>query len=53
VDSKTGEVYEFIKSTTDLTTTEMEVYLAEIRQYCAETLDLQVAEPNEQLSLVS
>jgi len=50
-DTKTGELYEYIKSTTDLTTTEMELYLAEIRQFAAETLDCILAEPNEQLEV--
>jgi len=44
---KLGEVLPTVKSTTELTTVEFEEYLAKIRQWAAEFLNVSIPEPNE------
>lgn len=41
------ERFERIKSTTELSTVEMEVYLEEIRRWAAEFLNVSIPEPNQ------
>lgn len=47
----TGEIRERTKSTTELSTTEFNVYLEEIAQWAAEWLHVEIPEPNQQLSI--
>lgn len=49
VNKESGEVKQvtYIKSTTKLTTVEMEVYLEKCRVYAAETFDCYIPNPNE------
>ncbi len=48
VNEKTGEVITVARSTTELTTTEFEVYLDECRMFMAEFFDVSIPLPNEQ-----
>ncbi len=48
---KTGEIERVPKSTTENTTTEMEVFHLEIRMYLLENFDIDAPEPNEDLTL--
>lgn len=49
--SKEGEVMEIVRSTASLTTTEFMDYLAKIKKWGAEYLNVYVPEPNEQLKM--
>ena len=51
VNEKTGEVFEYVRSTTDLTTTEFSNYMDEIRLFAAETFSLEIPLPNEQTAM--
>ena len=51
VNQVTGEIMGSIGSTTDMTTTDMMGYFAEITQWAAEYLSSQIPEPNEQLKI--
>ena len=52
VNEDTGEVLGSVsKSTTELTTTQFMEYMAEITQFSAEFLGVQIPEPNEQLTI--
>jgi len=51
VDTKTGEVYEYLRSSADLTTTEFSVFMEELIQWSAETLQVVLPYPNEELKL--
>jgi len=51
VNLKTGEIIQTPKSTTENTTTEMEVYHTEIRIYLLEDFDINAPEPNEEILL--
>lgn len=51
VNEKTGEVTQTPKSTTELTTTAMEVYHTEIRIYLLQDFDINAPEPNEEITL--
>lgn len=51
VNEDTGSVYEYVKSTTELTTVEYEEYLDSVRQFAAEEFDLQIPMPNEQIQV--
>ena len=44
---KKGGKLETVRSTTDLSTVEMENYLADIRMFSAQDLNIQIPEPNE------
>lgn len=49
VNSDTGEViYEYSRSTTDLTTSEFMDYLTKIQQWAAETFHINIPDPDEQ-----
>jgi hypothetical protein len=52
VDEKTGEVFEYLKSTTDLTTTEFSVLIESLIQWSAETFNCVLPYPNEQITLL-
>lgn len=47
INEKTGEVTQTPKSSTELTTTEWEVYTTEIRIYLLQDFDINAPEPNE------
>tara|TARA_R110000868_G_scaffold350640_1_gene611890 strand:+ start:330 stop:776 length:447 start_codon:yes stop_codon:yes gene_type:complete len=48
----TGEVlFQSVKSTSELTTSQFMEYLAEIQQFSAEFLGVQIPEPNEQINI--
>ena len=51
VNEDTGQVIKVPKSTTENTTTEMEVYHLEIRKHLLEWFDVDAPEPNEDLTL--
>lgn len=51
VNESTGEVIKVPKSTTENTTTEMEVYHLEIRKHLLEWFNVDAPEPNENLTL--
>ena len=51
VNQKTGEITQTPKSTTELTTTDWEVYVTEIRIYLLENFDIDAPEPNQELTL--
>lgn len=51
-DESTGEVIgQRVKGTSELTTTELSVFIEEVIRYCAETFHIQVPFPNEQISI--
>lgn len=52
VDEKTGEVFEYLKSTTELTTTEFSVLIESFIQWSAETFNCVLPYPNEQITLL-
>ena len=52
VNEKTGEVITSIRATSSLTTSEMMDFIANIQQWSAETLDLYIPDPNEQIELI-
>lgn len=49
VNENTGAVYDYVKSTTELSTMEYEEYLDSVRQFAAQELDIQIPMPNEQI----
>ena len=51
VNVKTSEITQTPKSTTELTTTDWEVYVTEIRIYLLENFDIEAPEPNEEITL--
>lgn len=51
VNEQTGQVIKTPKSTTENTTTEMEVYHLEIRKHLLEWFDVDAPEPNENITL--
>ena len=50
-DPSTGEVMRIPKKTSDLATQEFIEYLEHIKQFAAETLDIYIPDPNEQLEI--
>ena len=52
LDPSTGEVMRIPKKTSELTTSEFMDYLEYVKQFAAETLDIYVPDPNEQLELL-
>lgn len=52
VNEETGVIYPYVKSTTDLTTTEMLDYISDIQKFAAEELGMNLPEPNEQFQLI-
>lgn len=53
VDEKTGEVFEYLKSTTELTTTEFSTLIESLIQWSNETFNCKLPMPNEQLELLT
>lgn len=51
VNEETGEVFKFLGSSAELTTTGFMEYIADIQQWGAEYLDIQIPSPNEQISI--
>ena len=51
INQKTGEITQTPKSTTELTTTDWEVYVTEIRIYLLENFDIEAPEPNQEITL--
>ena len=51
VNEKTGEIYKYVKSTTELTTIEMMDYMTSIQKFASEDLQIVLPEPNEQLTI--
>jgi len=51
VNERTGEVLKSIGSTSEMTTSKMMDYFAEITQWAAEYLNVQIPQPNEQLKI--
>ena len=51
VNERTGEVLKSIGSTSEMTTSQMMDYFAEITQWAAEYLNVQIPQPNEQLKI--
>jgi energy-converting hydrogenase A subunit M len=47
----TGELREYIKDTSDMTTSEMMDFIAQIQQWGAEYLNIVIPDPNEQLTI--
>jgi hypothetical protein len=52
VNEQTGEILHTIGSTAKMTTSEMMDYFAEITQWAAEFLNVQIPQPNEQIKLL-
>lgn len=52
VNEKTGEVFEYLKSTSDLTTTEFSTLIETVIQWADETFKVKLPMPNDQLDLV-
>lgn len=50
-DPSTGEVMRIPKKTSELATGEFMEYLEHVKQFAAETLDLYIPDPNEQLEI--
>ena len=51
VDEKTGVIYPYIRSTTELTTIEMIDYMTSIQKFASEDLQIVLPQPNEQLTI--
>lgn len=51
VDKKTGEVFEYLKSSAELTTTEFTEFMDGLIRWSAETFNIVLPMPNEQTSL--
>lgn len=51
VNEQTGEILQTVGSTSQMSTSEMMDYFAEISQWAAEFLGVQIPEPNEQIEL--
>ena len=51
VNENTGEIIESIKDTSELTTTEMMDFIAEIQQWASEYLSVYIPDPNEELEI--
>ena len=51
VNENTGEILPSIGSTTELTTTEFMDLIAEIQQWAAEYLNVEIPDPNEQINI--
>lgn len=49
VDENTGEIFPYIRDSSDLSTVEFEDYLSEIRKFAAEYLHMNIPLPNEQI----
>ena len=52
LDPSTGEVMRIPKKTSELTTAEFMDYMEYVKQFAAETLDIYIPDPNEQLEIM-
>lgn len=52
IDTKSGEVFEYLKSTTELSTTEFSELIESVIQWSAEQFKIVLPMPNEQLTLI-
>lgn len=52
VDENSGEVFEYIESTTKLSTTDFVVFMDEFIKWSAEHLNIILPSPNEQLTII-
>lgn len=52
LDPSTGEMMRIPKKTSELTTSEFMDYMEYVKQFAAETLDIYIPDPNEQLELL-
>lgn len=53
VNENTGVIYEYVKSTTELTTTEFMDYVADIQRFASEEFDIFIPDPGEQIEVFS
>lgn len=53
VHEDSGLIFEYVRSTTELTTTEYEDYLESVRRFAAEDFGIELPMPNEQLELTT
>ena len=51
INEKTGEVFEYIGGSSELTTTEFMDFIAELQQWSAEYLNVVIPSPNEQTNI--
>lgn len=51
VNEHTGEIITAVRGTSELTKSEFNDFIADLTQWCAEFLNVQIPEPNEQTSL--
>lgn len=51
VNEDSGAVYEYVKSTTELTTTEFMDYVADIQRFASEEFDIFIPDPGEQIEV--
>lgn len=52
VSERSGVIYEYVRSTTNLSTVEYEVYLDDVRRFAAQDFGIEIPLPNEQLSVL-
>lgn len=50
-DEKTGEVFEYLKGTSELTTTEFSVFMDDLIKWSADSLQVVLPIPNEQMQM--
>lgn len=53
VNEETGRIYEYVRSTTELSTTEFEDYMEDVRRFGSEEFGIYLPEPNEQTKVFS
>jgi len=51
VDEKTGRIYDYIRGTSDLSTTEHAEFTADIRRFAAQEWGMNLPEPNKQVEM--
>lgn len=51
VDEKSGEVFEYLRSSADLSTTEFSVFMDNLIQWSSETFNIKLPLPNEQTEM--
>ena len=51
VNEQTGEIREYIKGTSDMTTSEMMGFIADVQQWAAEFLNIYIPDPGEQTKI--
>lgn len=52
VNEVTGAIYEYVRSTTELSTVEYEDYLEDVRRFASEEFGIYLPEPQEQMELI-